>query len=52
MEDTLENHYDNLLVGAEQWAIDQVKEHIKKLELEINNLKAELHILDIIYEQV
>lgn len=32
--DTLENHYDNLLIGAEDWAIQQVKEDIQRLRKE------------------
>lgn len=34
MKDTLENHYKNLLVGAESWAIDQVEVELAALRAE------------------
>lgn len=43
--DTLENHYDNLLVGAEDWAIEQVKEDIQRLKKDNAILKKKYNIL-------
>lgn len=43
--DTLEYHYDNLLAGAEDWAIEQVKEDIQRLEKDNAILKKKYNIL-------
>jgi hypothetical protein len=38
-QDTVENHYKNLLVGAEGWAIQQVEDEIRNSEEENRKLK-------------
>lgn len=52
MKDTIENHYRNLLVGAEDWAIEQVEEEIRKLEADKAEILEALRLLNAHYDDI